>query len=277
MFKNILVPLDGSKHSRTALDYSIQLAKRFNANLIGLHVVDVVALEGPFLHDLSGSLGFEPFLNFSSRMREILEEKGQGILKEFSDVCQREGVKGEVFLDFGVVTTEVAERAKVADLVVMGRRGINVQFEYGLLGSTAEGVIRRSPKPVMIVPEEYQEIKNPLLAYDGGFHASRAMHSAAEFVMGLELLLTVLTVSKDGGEKIIKEAEDYLKPYQLQARFILLKGDTPHEIVKYYYNEHNHDLLFMGVSSHSRIYEMVLGSTTEYVMRNVRGAVWVER
>ena len=64
MFKNILIPQDGSNHSRTALAYGIWLARKFDAKVIGLYVVDVVVMEGPFLHDLSGSLGFEPFLNF---------------------------------------------------------------------------------------------------------------------------------------------------------------------------------------------------------------------
>jgi len=100
VFKNILIPQDGSKHSRAALTYGIWLAKKFDAKIIGLYVVDVVAMEGPFLHDLSGSLGFEPFLNFSTKMREILENKGQGILKEFAEICEREKIIYDSIQDF---------------------------------------------------------------------------------------------------------------------------------------------------------------------------------
>lgn len=277
MFKNILIPQDGSKHSRAALCFGIWLAKRFNAKIIGLYVVDVVAMEGPFLHDLSGSLGFEPFLNFSTKMREILENKGQGILKEFREACEKEKVVYDSAQDFGIVTNAICEKAKTADIIIMGRRGINIQFEYGLLGSTTEGVIRKSPKPVIIVPDEYKKPSKPLLAYDGGVTSSRAMHSAAEIVKTLKLPLTVLTVSKDkNGEMLLKEAEGYFKPYNIQHQFISLKGDAPQEIVKYY-KENNHDILFMGVTSHSRIVELVLGSTTEYVMRSVNGPVFLER
>lgn len=277
MFKNILVPQDGSKHSKAALSYGIWLAGKFDAKVIGLYVVDVVAMEGPFLHDLSGSLGFEPFLNFSTKMREILENKGQGILKEFRETCEREKTTYDGIQDFGIVTNTICERAKLADIVIMGRRGINIQFEYGLLGSTTEGVIRKSSKPVIIVPDEYKELVKPLLAYDGGITSSRAMHSAAEFVKILQLPLTVLTVSRDGnGEALLKEAKEYFKPYNIQPQFISVKGDAPQEIVRYY-KENNHDMLFMGVTSHSRIMEMVLGSTTEYVMRSVNGPVFLER
>jgi len=277
VFKNILIPQDGSKHSRAALAYGTWLARKCDAKVIGLYVVDVVAMEGPFLHDLSGSLGFEPFLNFSTKMREILESKGQGILKEFAETCQREKVAYDSIQDFGIVTNAICERAKTADIIIMGRRGINIQFEYGLLGSTTEGVIRKSPKPVIIVPDEYREIKKPLLAYDGSFTASRAMHSAAEFVKTLKLPLSVLTVSKDkNGETLLNEAKEYLKPYNILPQFISIKGDALQEIVRYY-KENNHDLLFMGATSHSRIVEMVLGSTTEYVMRSVNGPIFLER
>ncbi|MBI5469662.1 MAG: universal stress protein [Deltaproteobacteria bacterium] len=277
MIKKILVPQDGSAYGRSALDWSLWLSKKLGADLVGLHVVDIVALEGPFLHDISGSLGFEPFLNFSTRMREVLEEKGAAILKTFEETCEKAGVNKEIQMSVGVIAGEICEKAKVADLVVMGRRGLNAKFEYELQGSTTEAVLRKSPKPVLVVPETFTEPRNPLLAYDGSPNASRAMHSAAELSKTLGLPLTILTVSASEGETaLLKDAEDYLKPYGINARFVGLTGDPPTSIERYY-RENNHDLLFMGASHHSRIFEMVLGSTTEFVMRSVNGPFFLER
>lgn len=277
MIKRILVPQDGSTYGRASLDCALWLARGFKASLTGIHVVDVVALEGPFLHDISGSLGFEPFLNFSTRMREILESNGKAILSSFEETCAREGITHEVILSSGIVTNEICEKAKLSDLVVLGRKGVNARFEHGLLGSVAEGVIRKSPKPVMIVAEEFTPPINPLLAYDGSPSASKAMHSAAIFSKTLGLPLTVLTVTKgEKGGSILKDAENYLKPYEVNARFVSIADDPPLSIEKYY-KEKKHDLLFMGTSHHSRIYELVLGSTTEHVMRAVDGPVFLER
>lgn len=279
MFKNILVPQDGSRHSKAALEYGIWLCKRFHANLIGLYVIDIVALEGPFLHDLSGSMGFEPFLNFSAKMREILKGKGKTILKDFSDTCIKENVQHETFTETGVITNEICERAKLADLIIMGRHGINVEFEYGLFGSTTEGVMRKSPQPVMVTPDEYKEISNPVFAYDGSKSAKKTLHFAAEFTKVLKLPLTIINVSKDGDSGgILKETEEYLRPYNLNnARFVPLQAEHKAEEIVKYYRENNHNLIFMGLSEHSAIYEMVLGSTTEYVMRNIDGPVFVVR
>ena len=59
-------------------------------------------------------------------------------------------------------------------------------------------------------------------------------------------------------------------------QFAQLTGDPPTSIERYY-RENGHDLLFMGTSHHSRIFEMVLGSTTEFVMRSVNGPFFLER
>ncbi|HUF43666.1 MAG TPA: universal stress protein, partial [Verrucomicrobiae bacterium] len=66
MIKNILVPLDGSEHSKAALDFAVWLAQGFDGTLFGLHVIDTVSIEGTFFHDVSGSMGFEPYMDFSS-------------------------------------------------------------------------------------------------------------------------------------------------------------------------------------------------------------------
>ncbi|MGC1189387.1 MAG: universal stress protein, partial [Candidatus Binatus sp.] len=77
MIKKILVGIDTSDHSKNAQQYAFYFARIFNASLIGLHVVDIVSIEGSFFHDISGSLGLEPYLDFSSKMREVLTARGR--------------------------------------------------------------------------------------------------------------------------------------------------------------------------------------------------------
>ena len=98
MVKSILVALDGSQHADSALEYGLWLAHRMRARLIGLHVLDIVSIEGSFLHDVSGSLGFEPYLDFSSKMREALQERGNVLLDAFRTKCEQAGVPCETAL-----------------------------------------------------------------------------------------------------------------------------------------------------------------------------------
>ena len=276
MFRNILVPQDGSSHSSNSLAYGIFLAKKFKAVLIGQYVVDTVAFEGPFLHDLSGALGFEPFLNFSSKMRDVLNDKGKEILENFKEACQKSGIESDTILDSGIVSNRICEESKIADIIVMGRKGINVSFEHGLLGSTTEGVIRKAPKPVMIVSDKYEEIRKPLLVYDGCFSSSRAMRTAAEFAKVLKLPLTVLIVSRGKNEGLLNEAEEYFKAYELEVKYVTLENKVPADIVTHIDSE-LYDLLFLGASGHGKLVEKVLGGTTEFVLRNLEKPIILER
>src|SRR6185503_15691938 len=134
MVKNVLVAIDGSEHSRAAAEHALSIAERFHASVAALHVIDIVSIEGSFLHDISGSLGFEPYLDFSSKMREALHERGRAILELFTARCKDRGVACDTALPMGVVANEICDLARTADLVVLGHRGVNEQFSTGLLG-----------------------------------------------------------------------------------------------------------------------------------------------
>ncbi|HWP58759.1 MAG TPA: universal stress protein [Candidatus Acidoferrales bacterium] len=278
MIKNILVPIDGSDHAKAAVQYGLWLAERFDGNLIGQHVIDTVSIEGSFFHDISGSMGFEPYLDFSTKMREVLEERGKFILEEFSRLCTARGVRHETVLDMGIVPNEICERAKLADLVVLGHRGINEEFSTGLLGGTAESVTRKSPRPVFVSTKTFKEVERPLLAYDGSQRASAAMEMAAELCSRLKIPLTVLYVAKrdDSGERVLQEARAYLGAYEIETRYELAQGYPEEKILDYLVNFH-YDLLFIGAYGHRRIIEMVLGSTTEYLLRKSPCPVFLNR
>jgi nucleotide-binding universal stress UspA family protein len=279
MIKSILVALDGSQHADSALEHGLALARRLRARLIGLHVLDIVSIEGSFLHDVSGSLGFEPYLDFSSKMREALQERGQVLLDAFRTKCEHAGVVYDTALPMGIVANEICDQARIADLVIVGHRGVNEQFSTGLLGGTTESVTRKSPKPVLVTPLEFKEISRPLLAYDGSQRASAALHAAAEVASALGLPLTVIHVAKDNGadgDRALAEAQRYLQSYEISVTIKPLTG-PPHQRIVDVLRDGGYDLLFIGAYGHSRIIEMVLGSTTEFVLRNSGAPVFLAR
>jgi nucleotide-binding universal stress UspA family protein len=278
MIKRILVGIDTSEHSRTAQAYAFHLARRLGATLIGVHVVDIVSIEGSFFYDISGSLGLEPYLDFSTKMREILDARGRNVLEDFAQAARREAIAAETVLDMGVVANQLCERAKASDLLMIGHRGVNERFSTGLLGSTTESVARKSPRPMFVSPIRFREVTRAMLAYDGSDRASRAMRAAADFASTLNVPLTVITVARDLklGESTLNQARSYLKPYSLQVEFKLVPGHA-HEGIIGAVKEFDADVLFIGAYGHSRIIEMVLGSNTEFVLRNAPCPVFMSR
>jgi len=278
VIRNILVALDGSQHADGALDYALWLASKLRARVVGAHVIDIVSIEGSFLHDVSGSLGFEPYLDFSSKMREALHERGRALLDGFRSRCAERNVSCDTMLPLGIVANELCDLARTTDLVVLGNRGVNEQFSTGLLGGTTESVARKSPKPVLVCPSAFREVAKPLLAYDGSQRASAAMHTAAEVTSALGLPLTVVHVAResDDGDAVLAEARRYLEAYDVAVTYRTLTG-SPHQRIVDVLRDGSFDLLFIGAYGHSRIIEMVLGSTTEFVLRNSPVPVFLTR
>jgi nucleotide-binding universal stress UspA family protein len=276
--KRILVALDGSQHAVAALEYALWLGERLRATLVGLHVIDIVSIEGSFLHDVSGSLGFEPYLDFSSKMREALQERGRVLLDVFEQRCRERGVPCSAVMPIGVVANEICDHARTADLIAIGNRGVNERFSTGLLGSTTESVARKAPRPVLVSPTAFAPITRPLLAYDGSQRASAAMHAAAELASALDLPVTVAHVERNGNDPdaALGEAKEYLEAYGVAVTTRGLTG-PPHQRIVDVARDGPFDLLFIGAYGHSRIIEMVLGSTTEYVLRNAPGPVFLAR
>ncbi len=145
MYKQILVPVDGSDTSSLALQEAIKLAESQQAKLRIVHVID--ALMYPL--DLE-------FVDVGA-IQQALRQSGNAILEDAQAVARKSGVEAETkLLDIQspgrrIAGTIVAEaEAWPADLIVLGthgRRGLN----HLLMGSVAEDVARRSPKPVLLV------------------------------------------------------------------------------------------------------------------------------
>ncbi len=278
MFKNILVCLDGSPQDKAVIQAALWSAKRLGATLHGLHVLDIIALEGPLLYDISGSLSFIPQMNFMEETRKILQQRGENILDLFKSKCAQENVASQNYLEEGIIHKVITDKAQTHDLTILGRRGLNYKLDSDLMGSTADRVVRKTQAPLLVLTHQFDEIRSPLLAYDGT-HASReAMVSAVRFISELKLPLTVLQVNndKEEGKRILEEAKSYLDPYHLVVKYELLSGIPRHEVPEYA-KRHFHDLIILGARGHRGIVEFLLGGTTEYVLWQGVAHVFVDR
>src|SRR5262245_26270514 len=278
MYKSILVCLDGSPQDGPVIDCSVWLAERLKATLHGLHVKDMLTLEGPLLYDISGALSFIPQMNFLQETRKALEQKGKNILLGFEKRCQEQGIPFQSYLEEGIVHRVIANKAELHDLTVIGRRGLNYKLEKDLMGSTTDRVVRRTKAPTLAVTHEFTDIHSPLLAYDGSHEARKALTSSVRLLGELKLPLTVLNVNnhQEEGRKTLEEAKEHLDPYPLVVKYDLIPG-SPRQEVPDYARRHKHDLIILGARGHRGIVDFSLGSTTEYSLWQGAAHVLVDR
>jgi nucleotide-binding universal stress UspA family protein len=139
----IIVPIDFSKHSEYALETAAILAKKNNAEIIALHMLEMAH---NVIADSDNDQQMQTvfFLKFAE--------------KKFQEFLEKDYLKGinitPVVKHFKVFreVNDVAEEHN-ADLVVMGSHGASGLTEI-FVGSNTEKVVRHSDIPVLIVKQK---------------------------------------------------------------------------------------------------------------------------
>lgn len=145
MYRKILVPIDGSAASMHGLGEAVKLAKsQGGAELRVLHIVN------EFVFDYTYSSGM-----YAQDVVEALRKEGRGVLDAARALAEREGMKVDCVLFEAIgghASDFILEQAKKwgADLIVMGTHGRRGLARM-LMGSDAEGVLRESVVPVLLV------------------------------------------------------------------------------------------------------------------------------
>lgn len=145
--KHLLVPVDYSSAARSGFDYAEQFRRHFPARLTALHVQDP-AVDDRLLPEAQTQL--QRFV----RHYPELETETYGY--ELTETVIRRGQAVQEILQH----LDAAE----VDLLILGLRSKHHWWEY-LLGSTSSHLLRRSPVPVLLVPEDavFQPLKKLVL------------------------------------------------------------------------------------------------------------------
>lgn len=154
MIKSILVPIDGSEHSRKALQFAADVAERFNASIVLVHVVSAAALLPAPAPQVGVSVtpeGVPPPI-FSTKLAEDMVKLGSELLARETRELEKRGLTANKVLERGDPVEKILQIAKNerCDLIVIGARGLG-KVRALLLGSVSDGVVHRAPCPVLVV------------------------------------------------------------------------------------------------------------------------------
>jgi universal stress protein A len=139
--RKILVPTDFSPCSRKALGYGLLFAKQFGAEILLLHVVELVPAVAQDVLLESNLLDLALHKGSKARLGRWQRE---AIIDASVKTMTRDGLPWQRIVE--------AAREKKIDLIVAGTGGRS-GLARALLGSTAERIVRHAPCPVFIVRE----------------------------------------------------------------------------------------------------------------------------
>lgn len=149
MFKKILCPVDFSEFTDEILEYALDIAKKYNAELHLIHII-------PNLNY------FTPYESFFTPENLVVVEKNMEteVNKDFDDLMKKINVPAKKIIKNGTAFVEIIDyvRKESIDLIIMGTHG-RTGLEHILIGSVAERVVRKAPCPVLTVRPKSRQFK----------------------------------------------------------------------------------------------------------------------
>jgi nucleotide-binding universal stress UspA family protein len=267
----ILTCTDGSRYAPSIYQHAAWAATQTGAEIHVLHVIE--RQESPGHRDLSGTIGFdastellEELARHDESHARLARRRGRAILEDA--VKQLDGHRVKTTQRHGSVVETLDEFEIGAELVVIGKRGEHADFAKGHLGSNLERVIRSARIPVMVAALEFKPVTRFLLAFDGGPSSLKAVHHAAanSLLKGLECHLLMIAQQDKKHELSLSEAATGLRRAGFEVTAELLSGD-PDEVIAAEVENRKIGLLAMGAYGHSRVRNLILGSTTTHLIR----------
>lgn len=170
--KKIIVPIDFSTYSESALKVAAQLAKQNNSELILLHMLDI----SEQLVSNSASAKQQELMFFMQLAKKRFEEF---VSKDYlNDVHTTPVIKHFRVFEEIINTAKELE----ADLIVMGSRGAN-GIKGFLLGSNTEKVVRTSEIPVLVIKSEIKSFNPKTIVFASDFKEEnlKSYFKTAEF------------------------------------------------------------------------------------------------
>jgi len=286
-FNRILCATDLSDFSNGAARYGAAIAKLFDADLSLCNVVDVPTVH---LQDSGMVTSVELLQNLHAYAEEQLEMV-RSSLPHPAEILVEEGLPAE--------TLARLVREKRVDLLITathGRSGVQRLF----LGSVTERLIRGISCPMMIITPPGEdavgistkglEIRKILVGCDFSPDSGRALDYgfslAQEFQAELHLVHVIEPFAYRESflpTNIMAQVQEKLEPEMIEklteqvpeevenwceVKTTLLAG-RPHRELKRYSEKEKIDLIVLGVRGRSLVESLMIGSTTDRVIRQV--------
>ena len=292
MFRNVMLPLDGSALADAAFPLAVDVAKRCGAHL---HLVRVHQTPTP-----------TPEVLVSPQYDTLLHEWEQETMLKRLDQARSRGIDGSAVLIDGAIVEELQGYAKAAniDLIIMsthGRSGI----ARVVMGSVAERLLRTSGVPVLLLPSStdsnrsasLSNIKRVLLPLDGTPEGEQILPYAiamasmcdAELLLlhvafsPLPLVLSAVGPVPISNEFASTEESTYLGhilssiPANVRARAAVGSGMRPGDAILEQASRESVDLIAMATHGRSGWTRVAYGSIAEHVLRHTNLPMLMKR
>jgi nucleotide-binding universal stress UspA family protein len=269
--KTITVFLDAGRSGQSRAAHAVALARRWDAHLVGVHVVFTSEALGPWDSFAIGEKAIKQVIAHEEKVRANDEAVAFLVGEQFGDLCTRWNVECEFRrIIWGRPVKEAILNALHSDLVIVGHPQPN-----GLPADMSlETIFLASGTPLLVVPNAWQGKAigdNVLIAWNASRQARHAVSDAMPFLVAAKAVSVVVV---DPGKRNRHGEEPGADIAVQLARHgahvnvdrVTSESSSIAQLILSYAMQNKSDLLVFGAYSHARLRERLLGGTTRTLL-----------
>lgn len=268
-YRTILAHVDASKSATGSLRVATDLAQRFEAHLVGLHVRR--RFDAPMVSD--ATMALEMLYKSYEKAAKADEDAAAGA---FKSTIGSQAASSEWRAVDGFAEDALVAHARCADLVVIGQPDPD-----GPPAATPADLIEKftlsSERPLLIVPHigaSKPVGRKIVLCWNGRREAARAATGALPLLQKAQSVM-VLAVDPEADEATVGEpgadVAGWLGRHDVK---VTVQRDTAGDtnvanVILSRAADHDADLIVMGLYGHSRMRELVLGGVSRTILSSM--------
>jgi len=273
-YKTILVHCDAGRGTLVRLKTAFDLAQRFDAHVIGLHVRQ--AFQAPAFTDAG------PAMDSLYKTYETVVKADEAIAAAaFRDAVGSKGLSSEWRVADGYVDEILKAEARTADLAIVGQAEPDSP-PTATPADLAEDVAMAGECPVLIVP--FIGVPKPpgktvMLCWNASREAKRAASGALPLLKIADKVIVLVIDPKTGasGDEPGVDVASWLARHGVK---VTVQRDTAADsdvggVILSRAADHDVDLIVMGIYGHSRMRELVLGGASRTLLASMTAPLLV--
>jgi nucleotide-binding universal stress UspA family protein len=286
--KSILAASDFSEDARNALSRAGRIAAEQQATLALLHVISGFSLDAlrTLLRDPAGVEA------------GLMDEATRELRQDAEQLAAQHGVKVSPEVRIGGIDAEILQATRQVDLLVAGVRGASPLRDL-LLGSTAERLLSKCPRPVLVVKrppaEAYRRVLVPI---DLSPASAGVIDLAMQIAPKAEItVFHAFDLPFEGKLRLAGVTDADIQEYRVRCRNQAMtgidallagrngngtpplrmvdRGDAPRLILEYEVRTQS-DLIVMGRRRQGAIEQFLLGSVARHVLADSKCDVLID-
>jgi hypothetical protein len=275
--EKILLAMDATNPNMQALDFACYLGALTRSKITGVFLENLVADEKFVLQEMHNSN--TPNWQTDKTIDEFIN-KAQTVEKNiasFKQACERRSTRHTVHRDKGVPAKEIIRESRYADiLIVDAETSFNKRFE-GTPTLFTKDILANAECPVIIAPENFEEIEEIVFTCDGSRSSLFAIKQFCYLFPELDDKKVTLVHVNEGAENEEEEKEqlkEWISSHYSSIGFETLRGDTETELLDYLLKKKN-AFVVMGAYGRSMLSLFFKRSRAELLIKTITPAIFI--